>query len=84
MPKPNKPRASAPINIVAAKRLLAEYQINPSEVTQAAHFADGSMSILMQRGDDQWHLGIEFSPKFTSDIANALRAVGVPVERSIA
>lgn len=40
------------------------------------------MSIVMQRGKDLWHLNFEFDPNLTADIALALGAVGVRVDRS--
>ena len=65
----------------AARAFLVEHKIDPTEVAEAIHFADGSMSVVLQRGEDRWHWGIEFNPDFTTKVALALRAVGVPVER---
>jgi hypothetical protein len=81
MPKPNKPRTFPTPDPETVKSLLAKHEINPSEVAQAIHFSDGSLCIVMQRGEDLWHLGFEFSNDLTSEIAVALRSVGVPVER---
>lgn len=82
MSKLNKPRADATPDPEVARAFLAEQQIDPSEVTEAIHFSDGSMSVMLQRGSSQWHLGIEFDPSLTAQIAFALRSVGIAVERA--
>ncbi len=81
MPKLNKPRTEGTLDPDTARAFLNEHQIAPSEVTEVRHFADGSMSILMQKGDAVWHKGIEFDPDFTSRLALAFTAIGVPVDR---
>lgn len=81
MPKLNKPRTRATLDAETARAFLEKHQIDPSDVIKAEHCADGSMSILMRRGDAVWHKGIEFDPDFTSQVALALRSVGVVVSK---
>lgn len=81
MPKLNKPRTERTLDPDTARAFLNEHQIEPSEVTEVSHFADGSMSILMQKEGAVWHEGIEFDPDFTSRLSLAFTAIGVPVHR---
>jgi hypothetical protein len=81
MPKLNKPRTGNMPDPETARAFLAEHQIALGEVTKVSHCADGSMYIVTQRGDAEWGECIEFDPDYTSQIALAFRAVGVPVDR---
>lgn len=82
MPKLNKPRLAAQLDETAARELLDTHEIDPSKVKEVLHFPDGSMSVIVQRGEDMWHHGFEFDPVLTADLALAFKAVGVRVDRS--
>lgn len=82
VPKLNKPRLAAQPSEEAARQFLNAHEIDPSEVKEVLHFSDGSMSVVVQRGDDMWHYGFEFDPALTSELALAFKAVGVRVGRS--
>jgi hypothetical protein len=82
VPKLNKPRLEAQPDETSARQLLIAHEIDPSEVKEVLHFSDGSMSIVVRRGEDIWHHGFEFDAALTADLALAFKALGVRVERS--
>ena len=81
MSKLNKPRASEMPDAEAARAFLAEQRIELLEVTEVIHFSEGSMSILMMRGEALWATVIEHDPDYAAKIALAFKSVGIPVER---
>lgn len=82
MPKLNKPRSAWQPDERTARELLGEFDIDPGEVKDVRHFSDGSMSIVMQRDEDLRHLGVEFDPDLTANLALAFKALGIRVDRS--
>jgi hypothetical protein len=81
VPKLNKPRTDAQPSEDVARDFLSLHQIDPTEVREVQHFSDGSMSVVMQQGDDLWHLGIEFDADLTAKLALAFKALSIPVGR---
>lgn len=81
MPKLNKPRLAHMPDEGAARELLSAHDIAPAEVQEVHHFSDGSMSVIIQRGEDRWNHGFEFDPALTAELSLAFKAVGITVIR---
>lgn len=78
MPKPNKPRHSAPTP--SAEDYLAGWDL--ATIKEVTHFSDGSMSIIHDLNGWPYHSGIEFNPALTAEIARYLMARGIEVKRA--
>lgn len=78
MPKPNKPRHDGPTP--NAEAYLADLDL--ASIKQVTHFSDGSMSIVHEFNGRTYHLGVEFNPALTAEIARYLRSMGIEVKRA--